>query len=1031
MKNGLVAMVMLLVLASFANAVINPNNYLYHFDYNLSSTGSVDYYQQWIRLNSTTFNFTACANLSELAPVWINTSGNGAALDTNLSLWKHSNTTAFADIFVMAYNINGANSSTIRLYCNYTGPGSAPNYNDSWSVFSRNTYVYDNFNTDNFTLWNTTSSNPTGGRTTSGPVTSANSTFNSPLRLIFYGTLDTLTPNRPVWGWDNGGPFPIEGGIYGDPIASSFGATMGASVETVDTSSVASGRPQLITMQCMSSSSSYIKINLTNYVVGGSCSAGSDYITLGFGGGPTVYETATAKAFYPEPIVYTNGSAISNTPTGNVTVSLSPTPAYYNTLIQGFANVGALPVNVSYYLWTLYVNGSNYTSGNQSNDTNPSGGFYPNVNASLFNLTHFTNGSMLILSAQATLANGTVINYSNSTQLTISNSLPIITNLYLVQNGSVSSGVTLQGNITVQDNDTITDTLRVNYSWFKNGLNRTEFAGSFIVSNGTWALFNLSPAGGFNVSDNWSAQAQASDGSAFTITYNTSNATIQINAFNVTMNSTTQEYDLFTYSHGLNFTAVPGTILTSVTASYGGSTWLATLTAQSGNIYQYNASIQPPFTSSNSSYFITWNISGLDIGGNAFSQINTTPYQILVNASGIYNCNATINTPSVNYSFYDENTLGPINATFTGTYSILSANGSVKTTSATFTNVTGTVCIGPASANLNAQAVNALVNAAGYEGKILSELNSTYNSTVQVRSIPMTNSTLATPVTITVQNPQAVPFANYTVQLLRFQQSTNTYNLSQSGITNAQGIIVLQVQSSPASYAVLTYDNNMNLVQNLTYPPTVFCASVPLGSTCSYNIIIGGTYTDYYQTVTSTLDVSSFCSFNSTSLVLNCTYPGDPASTIFFIQSINLTLSNGSWGNLSQISSNATPYSTTTRSVSISLPNVSGYYNYVFSGLYVGMVNDSTLTGSRLFQTGTITINVSTVQPYGRDGWFIAALLALTVGITVGVAAGPLGLVWGSAGTFLILAIAGFIYLSPVTIAAVAIGAFIIGIWVK
>lgn len=779
--------------------------------------------------------------------------------------------------------------------------------------------------------------------------------------------------------------------------------------------------------------------------------------TIGFNVGYTVKMDTTGGSGNDYMRIY-NVFAYNNF--DNFTFSAITTP---NATAMVSAGTGVNPINTNSpigwnasaavsgggsfrgFNWTIYKNGVNVSSGNYTCN----GGFcnnntiyvIQNDSPSIYGI-----GDQLIFSARA-YTTDTVLNssYLNSTTYTVVDTKPVITNLLIAANSTTDTiypNMTINGNVTAQDNDT-GQTLTASYSWYKNGVNQTSLAGTLTLFNGT---ANTTPLNclsvGCVVGDSWIFGVQVNDTLNWTAPLNTSATVITAHLSNITMNSTTFEYDLYTYSHGFNLTASPGITITAVSASLTGtgSTFAGIKQgSSSGGAQQWNISIQPPFTAGTINYTVGFIISGTYANGTAFTLTNisnantTNPYSVQVNSSGLGLCNATWNTPAINYSTFDQSTLVSINATYAITYSILSSNGSVKTTTASFTNNTQTICIGPSTASFSANATESL-NASGYQGSTVSEIQQFYNSSVTVRPMYLINNSAVNLMTITVETPQLQPFANYIVQLYRYIPATNSYNLTNTGVTNGQGQTVQAVLGPPTTYAVLTYDNMGNLVQNLTTPAQIFCASVPVGSTCTYNIVIGGGTTTYYSSTTNYFDLSALCSFNNATDVLTCTYSGDPATATYILNTLNLTAINGSAASGAIVTTNATAYSVASvpsHTITVTIPNVTGNYPFNFMGYYAGTQNGSTLTGYKLYAQGVIQINVPTTQSYGKDGWFMVGILVMVMGLLLAAAGGPLVGIVGAGGTILLSAIAGFIYLDPITFGGIAILTLIVGLWAK
>lgn len=561
---------------------------------------------------------------------------------------------------------------------------------------------------------------------------------------------------------------------------------------------------------------------------GGACSAAS-----GCGGGPGTGGSSSIGGKGGSSSLTTNGdNAVANRGSGggggDITgsvggngsagiVILSFVQPVQNTTTMVSAGTGVNPINANSpigwnasativtggafrgFNWTIYRNGVNTTSGNYTCNngfcTNNTQYVVKNDSPSIYGI-----GDQLIFSARA-YTTDSVLNstYLNSSIYTVVDNKPIITDLKIVSNSTSSTiypNATINGNLTAQDNDT-GQTLTASYSWYKNGVNQTALAGTLTMFNGT---LNTTPLNCITqacvAGDSWIFGAQVNDTLNWSINVNSTATVITGFISNLTMNSTTQEYDLYSYSHGLNLTITPGMAINSVSAGYGGSFFAGTLTSSSGGAQQWNVSIQPPFSSSTNNYTVSFIIQGTYANGSSFTQVNTSnsnttnPYTIQVNASGIYACNSTINTPTINYSFYDQANLNAINATLSATYSINSSNGSIKTTSySAVTNTTQTICIGPSTGSFSAIA-SENVNALGYAPISQISPAQTYNSTLTIRQIGLINSSSGAYYTFQVSNQFSALLPGVTVLGTHFLTANNTWISIGGQTTDSTGSVI-------------------------------------------------------------------------------------------------------------------------------------------------------------------------------------------------------------------------------------------------
>lgn len=702
--------------------------------------------------------------------------------------------------------------------------------------------------------------------------------------------------------------------------------------------------------------------------------------------------------------------------TNNVTAVTNNNPA--NTTTMATVGTGVNPINQNSLLsWNASAStslgtfqGFNCTSYNNTVNVSSinfacNGGFcLNNTPYGVLNQSPsiYGVGDQAILSCKAystnNFANST---YLNSSTYTVLDNVPQFSNLMVNPNSTTSTiypNMTINGNLTGQGNNTNFAGV-VSFSWYKStdgGLtyvNQTALAGTFTAYNNTpnWTGLNLLSVG-TNPNDLWKFGAQLNDSYNWSINLNTSATLISGDITNLTMNTTyTQEYDLIKWGHGLNFTTAPGVSITSVSAGYGGSTYLATLASSSGGALQFNISIQPPFTSTSNSYAITWTINGVYANGSVFTQVNTTntnnsdPYTITVNASGVYPCGSNsgvINTNSLNYSFYDVNSSASINATLTTTFNITSANGSIKVLSFSETNNTLQVCLAPIWGSFPVS-IGEIANASNYitgqTGRAL-----TASSTENNISIYLLPNTLAEATILTVNNFPNIPIPNAFITIEQFIAPSN-YTYLKSCSTGGDGTCLVYLTPN-----LVYYRYNVSALSTTTsYGPEILTCA-PGAPNCFRTFVLNFANLPY-QTVGN---FSGSCGYNNATGVLTCVAT-DLGSTIKN-WNISTTFINGT-----QYCINSSGSSTAllTCSFDTTTPNI---YGFGFNGFDAN--------GNQYpISTGQVVIPASISDSFGRSGW-LALLLLFGVIAMAGFQSPGLSIVLGIAA----LIFGGLIGLVPI-----------------
>jgi hypothetical protein len=677
-------------------------------------------------------------------------------------------------------------------------------------------------------------------------------------------------------------------------------------------------------------------------------------------------------------IIILNFLPIGQNATNMATVGTGVNPINTNSLISWNATASTTGGVFGGFNCSLYVNAANTSSLNYTCN----GGFCANsTDYGVLNSSPSTYsiGDQLILSCRA-YTTDSVLNstYLNSSSYTVVDNEPIITNLLIAANSTVNtiySTMTINGNVTAQDNDT-SQTLTASYSWYKNGANQTALAGTLTLFNGT---FNTTPLNcitvGCAAGDSWIFGVQVNDTLNWTANLNTTPTVISAFISNLTMNTTSNQilYDLYSTNSQINFTVAPGITVTGVSATLNGSGSIFAGTLQgssSGGAQQWNVSIQPPFSGQTNNYTLTWNITSSSI-----TQSNTSSYNLTVNASGFYACNSTINTPSINYNFFDQGTLAPVNATMTATFSVTSSNGSVKTINYhSTTNTTQTVCIGPASGNFSA-IVSESVNASGYTTVTQIEAAQFYNSIAISRPIGLVNTSAGAYYTFEVVNPFSSPIIGASIQGVHFITANNTWSSIGGATTDSLGRAIFFL--IPATlYNFTVSANGFSTVVFPFTPAAQTTVQIQLSNNQSFNLT--GFNSIFNDTAYSIVPNSGY--YNSTQII-NYTISSTNSSLTSWGMNIYKTT-----GSNNTLVFNSTSTVASGGVMSYSAAPVGTYHAYIW---FIHSAQ-SNYTDSRMYYITNQTQGIMNIQTTlaanncaAISGWafyFIALVVALLIG---------------------------------------------------
>jgi len=631
-----------------------------------------------------------------------------------------------------------------------------------------------------------------------------------------------------------------------------------------------------------------------------------------------------------------------------------------------------------------------------------------------------------VLFANKTLSDDYISNYYNQnytissieTSSNITNK-PVLT-LLNITNTALYANSTLEANISAYDDNATSIT--INYTWYMNGT-ATGFNGSLNLTNNTYQTITLTPTGGFNQTDVWGIKATPHDGGDYGDTNGSTNNQTVANLTNITgANTTSPQYDIYLYTHELNITKTVGTLNASITID--GTTHTATKSS-SGNNITFTASLAPPIVTNATNYTANWTISLLY--GGTWRTYNED-YNFTVNPGGLFLCNASIGTTSLIYNFLDAELFTPVNVSL-GFIATQHVGDSSKTYAINTTNETIYFCIEPYNGSVNASISETMV-ASGYQTKTNDNIAEIYSNASASKNTLMLleNSSNTESVGIYVKTTNYVPLPNYNVVLYQYIPGNDSFVQTHSGITDATGRTTQEILPAPKQYAVAVYDDDENLITNITSPKVSFCGSVPPLEECTYNIYIGdqpqidylttketfnenSQCTEYNGTKNITFCSDGFCTFDNSTYLLSCEFAESTTNQLF--NGLNLTLRNLSLSAMDIVSSETTTGTT----INLTVPDT-GYFGYVFYAIYQNSSDTSSIDQMKIVETGSISIG-EIKNRFGAEGWILAFLVL--IGLALLASGEPSSMILLSGLSIIVVAIMGFIWLSHLTIAGIII----------
>lgn len=496
------------------------------------------------------------------------------------------------------------------------------------------------------------------------------------------------------------------------------------------------------------------------------------------------------EAFYNQSTqIHTTTS--NEIPSGNPTPSLAPATAFYNTTIEGSANNTA-NVAVSQYNWTLYVNGSSFSTGTATNGTD---GFAIGTTRSFFNQSGFTAGSILMLSISGNFTNGSTFTAVNSSNLTIQSMNATIDQAYITNNISLFAGNTFLQAATTLSTSEPTTSIAFSYSWFKNGANQTALAGSGASGNNTLYLINTTtPA--FTFGDNWNI-----------CIYSGSNVKCSANS-TVKNFSTSVSFNAIQYasigSPNIFIAPINSTIAdVNATLTVNGVAQTATKTVNATNAI-FTSNYAPPRANVGSTLSAVWASTYSTTDGYIYTAPNSN-YSFTVADSGFFLCNSSTNL-SVMYSFIDSLTHAPINASLAASFVWTGDDSSTNIQNINQQNDTTQICIVPDSFNRQAT-VSEAITAAGYLTITTSRPAQNYSSANISRVITMINTSFGAYYTFIVINQYSavIPNAFVIIRQGGVVVFNGTTDITGSVVTPLTQLQIYEITAGASVYQTQTF----------------------------------------------------------------------------------------------------------------------------------------------------------------------------------------------------------------------------------
>lgn len=333
------------------------------------------------------------------------------------------------------------------------------------------------------------------------------------------------------------------------------------------------------------------------------------------------------------------------------------------------------------------------------------------------------------------------------------------------------------------------------------------------------AIYNLADS---NARYYWNVQACETNSSGAGIcTMQSSNNTFQRSLLSeVAQYYAPEVYETTNNTFSINISVDPSATLFSASLVYNGTRYLADDFTNGGSGFFYaSKKIDVPTVLANTNKSFYWEIT-LDVG-DGFNIINSSSYNQSVLKTNILNTGSAV---SINYTLLDEETLKPINATFSETFNWFLGGGTqIQNTSYSLTKTNNfNFYTTPSNYTFYTNSFIVISNASfnppniingSYADRIYQFNLQNINGTQTNQEIYLMNSNNGTTYTIQVRSSGLVTAPNIYVQIKRFYPGENKYRIVESRITDSLGQFDSRLIAGNVRYRFLFYDLNNTLLK--------------------------------------------------------------------------------------------------------------------------------------------------------------------------------------------------------------------------
>lgn len=363
-------------------------------------------------------------------------------------------------------------------------------------------------------------------------------------------------------------------------------------------------------------------------------------------------------------------------------------------------------------------------------------------------------------------------------------------------------------NFTVNTTSSDASTLKnaTLYMWYQSGgiFNRTTKTITNKYNQTNFSIYNISIGDYY-----WNVYVcQNNHDCAFATQNNTFRQGMNINSVNYNASA----YDLSSETISINLT-YDSTIYSNIagTLYYNGTLYSATKTG-TGNIVVFSKTFDIPIVTTTQNNDFYWQLVLSNSSGS--QNFNSSNYNQSISPTNFSYC--TSGTKAVNFTIYNEDTLGVINASvFNGIFTWTLREGSATTKNISVgktNNYQFEFCIDPNKTFYTTSEI--FVSASGFDDRTFVIVGE-YSNDTTYQALYLLNTSSSSDVILVLKDYGLSPLSDYLIKIYRKFESTNQEILVESDRTDEFGQIVASLVENDVKYRLEFYDTDNNLVKTV------------------------------------------------------------------------------------------------------------------------------------------------------------------------------------------------------------------------